>query len=426
MIRLAFIDLGTKPIQFFAEVSKSLAPDVHACFYCAKPKPLSIAQRLGLDAYAADSSPDNPGPLPPEAEQKILNAKIIAENPDRQRLGNRLHKHYHALQRFLEQRQIDAVFLWNGSGLLASTASYLAQQRNLKTIYGENGYFYDTIQLDPEGVNQAASVTNRIAEEYRKTAIDPIKLEQLRAMLEAYRNDKPPQYSPQTHKVRASLSARIAGEFNNLLESDLRYTRTLNKTVPVDPGTLPDKYVFIPLQVVKDSQLLLYSPLVGNDMELFIASCHSAIEQVAGDYRVLVKLHPADLRNVDYTEMMRKYPDIIWLKDYPANKLIKAASLVITINSTVGVEALIHDKPVITLGDNFYNVPEVVHHVNSLEELPQAINSALSVAPDKQHIQRFLYYLYHHYFTHGSWKNYAPQSIESVARKLRSLLDVTT
>jgi capsular polysaccharide export protein len=123
--------------------------------------------------------------------------------------------------------------------------------------------------------------------------------------------------------------------------------------------------------------------------------------------------------------LARLYPDVIWLKGYPINRLIKGASLVITINSTVGLEALLYNKAVITLGDNFYNVPEIVYHINRLQDLPEAIKYALANKPDKQKIQQLLYYLYHHYFTHGSWKNYSMQSINAVANKIRSLLKCT-
>ncbi|MEN8180178.1 MAG: hypothetical protein ABFS39_16380, partial [Pseudomonadota bacterium] len=218
------------------------------------------------------------------------------------------------------------------------------------------------------------------------------------------------------------LLARISGEMNNLFHKEFKWKRTLNRNIPSDPGALPEKYIFIPFQVVKDSQLLLYSPLVGNDMELFLSECHAAVKTAAGDYTIVVKLHPADVNNIDYSGLMEQYPDVIFLKDYSSNRLIQSASLIITINSTVGVEALIHEKPVITLGDNFYNVHEVVHHVTSLSDLPQAIRAALSNPPDKEKIRRLLYYLYYCYFTHGSWKNYSEKSIQAVAGKISQLL----
>ncbi len=422
MIKIAFIDLGTNLVSFFSAVSKQLEPDISAVFYCTKPKPWSIADRLGLAVYPKEQTSANPANIPDEIKSEILNKKILAENPDNKKLLKKLNHLYPSLKVFLEQQQIDAIFLWNGSGLVSSAAILLAQDKGLKTIYGENGYFYNTIQLDTEGVNQASSITEKIAREYRTVDLETAKLGQLKELIDAYRNNTPFKYTDNPNKVKASLFSRVSGELSNLRETDLKSPKNLNKNISSNPAVLPDKTIFIPFQVVKDSQLLLYSPLVGNDMALFLSECHAAVKTVADDYKIVVKLHPADVNNVDYSDLVKRFPDVIFLKDYPSNQLIQSASLIITINSTVGVEALIHEKPVITLGDNFYNVPEVVHHVNNLSMLPQAIKSALSTPVDKEKNQQLLYYLYHHYFTHGSWKNFSESSIQAVANKISQLM----
>ena len=422
MIRLAYIDLGSRLVQYFVEVSKLLKPEVEVYFFCLKPKPRSIAKQSGFPTFPESFSPAHSGLIPENIQERVFNDKILTENPDVGKLRKKLERIYPSLQQFLEQQQIDAVFLWNGSGLASSIAIYLAHERGLKTLFGENGYFYNTIQLDPSGVNQAASITPKIAREYARTELEPAKLEQLRQLIDIYRNNESVTYTPGQNLLKASWLARIAGEIGNLREVDLRWRGTYNKTIPSSIERLPERYIFIPFQVVRDSQLLLYSPLVGNDMELFIERCHAAVQQVARDYKIVVKLHPADLDNVDYSQLPQRFPDVVFLKDTPSNRLIQASSLVITINSTVGVEALLHDKPVITLGDNFYNVPGVVRHVNALSELPQAIEAALNTPPDREKIQRLLYYLYHEYFAQGSWKNFSPQSIQAVATKISRLL----
>lgn len=426
MTRIAFIDLGSRLVNFFSAVSRSLGPDIQVFFYCTKPKTRSIASRLGHAVYPKPGSTPQATELDDAIKNKILNDKILFENPDKQRLTKELNRIFASLKSFLEEEKIDTILLWNGSGLVSSSAIFLAQAKGLRTIYGENGYFYNTMQLDPMGVNQAASITRHIANDYLKIDIDTARQKDLETLIHAYRNNKPFQYTQNPHRAKASLMARIKGETNNLLEKEFKWPGALNRNIPSTPDELPDKYVFIPFQVVKDSQLLLYSPLVGNDMALFLQHCRAALQAVAEDYRIVVKLHPADVDNIDYSSLMKTYPDVIFLKDYPSNELIKSASLVITINSTVGVEALIFDKPVVTLGNNFYNVPDVVHHVDALSDLPQAIHRALSTPPDRDKTQRLLYYLYHCYFTHGSWKNYSQQSIEAVAAKLKALSDSHT
>ena len=421
MTRIAFIDLGSRLVNFFSAVSRSLGPEIEVFFFCTKSKPWSIADRLGHAVYPKPGEATRTPDLDDATRNEILNDKILSATPDPNRLRKDLNRIFASLEAFIEAEKIDTVVLWNGSGLAASCAVFLAQAKGLKTIYGENGYFYNTMQLDPNGVNQAASITGHIADDYLNIEIDAARQQELETLISAYRNGEPVRYTPNPHPAKASLLARIKDEASNLQGKAFKLPGRLNRDIPSAPDGLPDNYVFIPFQVVKDSQLLLYSPLVGNDMGLLVQHCRAALKAVAADYRIVAKLHPADVDNIDYTALMKAYPDVIFLKDYPSNDLIKSASLVITINSTVGVEALIYGKPVVTLGHNFYNVPEVVHHVDSLADLPQAIQTALSTPPDRDKTQRLLYYLYHCYFTHGSWKNYSRQSIEAVAAKLEAL-----
>ena len=81
MIKIAFIDLGTNLVSFFSAVSKQLEPDISAVFYCTKPKPWSIADRLGLAVYPKEQTSANPANIPDEIKSEILNKKILAENP---------------------------------------------------------------------------------------------------------------------------------------------------------------------------------------------------------------------------------------------------------------------------------------------------------------------------------------------------------
>ncbi len=57
--------------------------------------------------------------------------------------------------------------------------------------------------------------------------------------------------------------------------------------------------------------------------------------------------------------------------------LNKNSKGVITINSNVGWEALLYEKPVITLGTCFYDISEMVWKVRDLYELPNVIKKAL-------------------------------------------------
>jgi len=55
--------------------------------------------------------------------------------------------------------------------------------------------------------------------------------------------------------------------------------------------------------------------------------------------------------------------------DADTNKLIEGMKLLVTLTGTMGYEALIHKKPVISLGKVFYNVHPYCFNVNNYEDI---------------------------------------------------------
>ena len=91
----------------------------------------------------------------------------------------------------------------------------------------------------------------------------------------------------------------------------------------------------------------------------------------------------------------------------------------ITINSTVGLESLLLDKKVLTLGLACYNIDELVLHasdqatlIKCLEKLQNGWQSN-SILRDK-----FFTYLKHVYCLPGVWKECTTEHVEAVEKRL--------
>ena len=419
-MKLAFIDLGPNNVQFFTEVANRLPGDIESTFFATRIKVRSKLKKLGKKVEPSMwfwKETD----LQQDEIDGILNPILIYRYKNRDDLIKRIRKVYTVMLRFIEEENIDAIFVWNGSGLTTSVAVYIARKKGLKTIYGENGYFPNTMQIDSQGVNQAASITGVVDHEYRDITPDPEVYNEFRKMLEDFRNGRKPQYSPPAKKIKASVFSHLIAEIQGLTRAKIS-SKKINTNIPDRVDSLPDKYVFVPFQVKKDSQLVMYSPLVGNDMEKFVNVCYEAINKVAPDYQLVAKLHPADAEKVDYDHMPALFPNVIFLKNYPTDQLIRNSQAVITINSTVGVESLIFHRPVLTLGDNFYNVPGVVEHVSSLDGLSDSIKRLITNKVDVEAIDQFLYYLYARFFAHGTWKNHTEEAYRSVAQHITGIV----
>ncbi|HEY6886500.1 MAG TPA: hypothetical protein VI300_01935, partial [Solirubrobacter sp.] len=61
------------------------------------------------------------------------------------------------------------------------------------------------------------------------------------------------------------------------------------------------------------------------------------------------------------------------------------------ISSTVGLEALLHGRPVMTLGQPFYSGYGVTVDVDSFREIPAKTMELLAFEPDRERTLRFLH-----------------------------------
>ena len=118
----------------------------------------------------------------------------------------------------------------------------------------------------------------------------------------------------------------------------------------IDGFFLSAEFIFFPLQVTNDTQVQLHSKL---DLRgAIIRALEIAKER--GQWLV-IKMHPAEscVDILDFLEEIRTDP-VVFISQANAVDLIQRSSCVVTINSTVGLEALILGKELITLGTAFY------------------------------------------------------------------------
>jgi hypothetical protein len=253
--------------------------------------------------------------------------------------------------------------VWGGFQLPIAAALAAAREAGIGTIYCENGYLPRTIVMDPKGINAGNSLMGKPAAFYQAINVP-----------EEARKDV----------FGAALVAR-----------PLKRGGTARENI-----NLPARFVFLPLQVHDDSQILLYSPHFP-DMPSVIRFCVggvAAYNRMSGaEMKLVVKEHPSDHGRIDYSDLYRKYPDIVFTKLANTQDLIAKSEAVITVNSTVGIEAMLQLKPVITLGDAFYAMPGLVTPVAAKDDLGAALQHALETPVDRDLTERFLHFLRHDY-----------------------------
>jgi hypothetical protein len=144
-----------------------------------------------------------------------------------------------------------------------------------------------------------------------------------------------------------------------------------------------EKYVFYPMHDPYDGNLLARAPQYIN--QLFVMENIS--RSLPAGYQLYVKTHPGNIGAIPLEELKKitKLPNVRLLSPYENSlKIIKNSACVITINSTVGWEAMLLKKPVINLGRAFYEVSGLTYPVRDLYKLPETIKLALRVNPVKE------------------------------------------
>lgn len=319
------------------------------------------------------------------------------------------------LSRIINSTNFTDMIVWNGAPIFAQVAICLAKRKKIKIWYMENGSLPNTLQLDSKGINYDNSLSEKSSDFYLKQNYK----------FENYCSSITPLPHPPKFHHPFEMLFRYLNKFGiwffiyifwkNFLPD--QYGKYLRKKVGEDKVDLPKKFIFIPLQVQDDTQIIINSPHIDN-MNEFVELCYKTIKKVDPNIRVVVKEHPQDFGRRSYKKLSKKHKDIIWLKKYPINEVLKKSSVVITINSTVGIEALAYNKPVITLGKAFYNVDGLVHHAVQPEQLPELVNLALKNKPNLTLIDKFLGYLQKKYFIKGSWRKFSQETLNEITKKL--------
>ncbi|MFT6168843.1 MAG: capsular polysaccharide export protein [Celeribacter sp.] len=260
-----------------------------------------------------------------------------------------------ALRAEMTHTDPEITIVYNGTNYPESVLNLVTEGR--KRVFLEAGFFPRTLQFDPVGLNGANSV-------------------------------------PRDPKFYLDTDQDFAAEGLPDLVND-RASKT-----QFDATELPKDFIFVPFQVPSDMQVTRHSPWV-KDMETFLDVICDAAERNPTEVFV-IKEHPSFKRSVIG---LRTHPRVIFANGNVTSKMIQQARAVITLNSTVGIEALLFDTDVITLGRACYNIDGLVQHATGPQDLDDALAALRSKTwtVDTKLRQQFLGYLHNRYLVSGTF-----------------------
>ncbi|MSR78477.1 MAG: hypothetical protein EXS63_09710 [Candidatus Omnitrophica bacterium] len=151
-----------------------------------------------------------------------------------------------------------------------------------------------------------------------------------------------------------------------------------------------DQYVYFPLQAQPERTTLVLAPYYLDQITL--------IENIAKSlpigYKLYVKEHPIAVgrRPLSDYQRIRKIFNVRLIRtEFPNNELIKNSSCVVTISNTVGLEAIFFEKPLVVLGEVFYNFYRGILYADNVKDLPGKIREGIfSWKSDREDLYRMI------------------------------------
>ncbi|MFA5878105.1 MAG: hypothetical protein WC845_01940 [Candidatus Staskawiczbacteria bacterium] len=145
-------------------------------------------------------------------------------------------------------------------------------------------------------------------------------------------------------------------------------------------------FFFFPLQYQPEASTSVYATYYCDQL--------STIRNIAFalpfPYRLYVKEHPASvgLRPRSFYKKIKKLPNVVLISPQEdTERIVKSSSGVITITSTIGMEAILAGKPAYVLGNMFYSYHPLCRSPKNFEELKEKIEEDLVKKPDTENIE---------------------------------------
>lgn len=265
---------------------------------------------------------------------------------------------------FFKTTTIDVTVTWNGYFAPDIIVNYLAKKYNIKTIYYEMGLFRpNTMTIDNKAVNFGNSVPQDINYFKENRFSDKNYKISTKSNIDSSSKNIYKLYKVFDHLLY-HLNIYTYKRFdNNIKKLNIKKQKELSKTYQL--SDIDNQYIniFVPLQVSTDTQILLNSPEI-KSMDRFIEILNNKIITLNKKdikYKIYIKKHPKDLKDINI-----KFEDNIYLLDesIKSKDIIKKTNLTLTINSTVGLEAIELHKSCVVLGNAFYSIEPIAFKAN--------------------------------------------------------------
>ena len=292
--------------------------------------------------------------------------------------------HYNGARRLFARNPGAIAAAWNGLGGSRQAFLLAARDAGCPTLHAELAPFPGRITLDPVGVNAESSVPT-----------DP-------AFFTQWAASDPSRCDDQWRSLGQSLTARPS------------------RRADVTQGTasLPNTpFLFCPLQVPDDSQVTLFSNWT-HGIDGFLSALHQAAQHLPANWHLRLKEHPSARTNLtDLIAPLLATGKVVLDNQTDSFAQLAASAGVVTLNSSMGLQAFFFDKPVITLGRAFFARAPLTTPAQNQPHLNQLFTNPQTLTFDALDRARFMTWLDRVYYPRLT----DPYAIAEKLRQARNL-----
>jgi hypothetical protein len=413
-MRFLFTTLQGYESEFYGRVGAELVERGHEVAHVTISR--RAARELRGRGFRAVCLPDamdalEPAPLDRERERieaayemphirEIYRTDWTCDGKPEEWCVERTVRHFRALEQIFDEVEPDVVVPEVGNETIRVATHLIGLARGIPVLFLFHTIFPNPLRLyvdtmhapivPPDELRELTAEEEREVEEFRRAFTSraepireyrrvPIELRRVRLFADHLRRrfgeDRDNEYLRPGGWLRTNVNdwtrARAARPFYD----------------PV-PRTRP--FVYFPLHVTDDYKI-----------KKIIPHCYdqaSIVEQVSDalppGYDLVLKEHPMSVgrNSIRLLRRLRKRPNVLLVNPYTnTHDLIRDSEAVAVISSTVGLEALLYDKPVLTLGEPFYSGYGITLDLHSFAEIREGVPELLRFRPDPERIRRFLH-----------------------------------
>lgn len=327
----------------------------------------------------------------------------------------KLHGFSEWLASYLIKNNIDTVVCFGDCRLYHLRARAVCEQLGLRFLVFEEGYLRpDYITLECDGVNAYSNLDTQliplhgVLHDHPQPTQASFSLMVWSACLYylAWMLLHPLYPHYQHHRLLTPLQEIVAW----LRALCRRITNTLfdRRKQKYIHRQLKNQYFIVALQVHNDSQVRVHSDYA-DVTDFVVETMQSFAQHAAPEHHLVIKHHPMDRGYRSYRHLIQKTAKqlgiqarVVYVCDVHLPSLIKRSLGLVTINSTTGLQALFHGKPVIALGRAIYNQPRLTFQgeLKDFWQDPRPVDHA--------YYWQFRAFLIHHSQLNGSFYGLSP------------------